>query len=375
VRILLTIHHPLDAGTGAPGVTVALRDAFRAGGADADIASFDDLPARLPEQAKELLFPVYVAWRALRGRYDVVDASTGDTWIWNTVRRVLRRPGLVASRSHGLAHTFWDAEVREAAEAGRALTLRSRIYHGRVRLAQDAADMRGADVCLFLNAEDRARAVGELGVAPASAHLVRNGIPEALVGLPAPAAAEGAPRIACIGSHAPRKGMRQLAAALAPLLRERPDLRVTFLGTRAPAPDVAAGYPPDVREQLDVVESYDRKALPALLEGHRIYVSASLAEGLSLALIEAMACGLAPVVTDLPGTRAVLDGSDAGVRVPARDSEAMRQALAGLLADPERLHGMRLAAHATAQRFSWRLVAAEQLELYRSALGSTGSDR
>ena len=62
-----------------------------------------------------------------------------------------------------------------------------------------------------------------------------------------------------------------------------------------------ADYPAGVRDRLAVVESYDRDALPRLLDGHQVYVSASLAEGLSLALIEAMACGLAPVVTDLPG--------------------------------------------------------------------------
>jgi glycosyltransferase involved in cell wall biosynthesis len=368
LRILLTIHHPLDAGTGAPGVTVALRDAYRAAGHDADVLSFDDLPGRLPGQAKELLFPLLVAAHPATRRADVVDASSGDAWIWGRVRRALRGRGVLACRSHGLAHTFWEVEAREAAERGRTLPLRSRLYHGDLRLRMDAADLRGADLCLFLNAEDRERAVAELGVAPERAHVVRNGVPDALVGLAPPAAGDGPPRIACIGSYAPRKGVRQLAEALAPLLAERPELGVTFLGTRAPAAAVLADYPAAVRERLRVVESYDRAALPGLLHGHQLYVSASLAEGLSLALIEAMACGLAPVVTDLPGTRAVLTGRDDGIRVAARDAGALRRALAELLDDPERLSRIRLAAHATAQRFAWGRVAAEQLELYRAAV-------
>src|SRR3954470_10889183 len=153
LRILLTIHHPLDAGTGAPGVTVALRDAYRAAGHRTHVLSFDDLPVWLPDQAKELLFPLLVAARLARGETpDVVDASSGDTWVWGRLRRVLRRNGVVVCRSHGLAHTFWDVEAREAGGTGRALSLRSRLYHGDLRLRQDAADLRGADVCLFLNA-------------------------------------------------------------------------------------------------------------------------------------------------------------------------------------------------------------------------------
>jgi hypothetical protein len=136
---------------------------------------------------------------------------------------------------------------------------------------------------------------------------------------------------------------------------------------------VLADYPAAVRSRIVVVETYDRARLRELLAGHQVYVSASLAEGLSLALIEAMACGLAPVVTDLPGTRAVLTSPEQGVRVATRDPDALRRALERLLDDPERLRSMRAAAHATAQRYSWEEVAGEQLALYRGAGRMPGS--
>jgi glycosyltransferase involved in cell wall biosynthesis len=372
VRIVLTIHHHLARGTGAPGATMALADAYRAAGHEVELLSFDDLPARMPPRLRELAFPWACAlWLARRPGVDVADVSSGDGWVWARLRRLLRRRGLLACRVHGLAHTFWEAEVREAAESEARLTLLSRAYHGNARLREVAADLRGADVCLFLNDDDRDRAVAELGVAPERAEVVPNGIPGALLGLPAPApSADGRTGIAHIGSYAARKGVRHLAAALAPVLAAHPGAHATFLGTQAPREDVLRDYPAALHDRIAVVERYEREALPALLAGHQVAVTASLAEGLSLALLEAMACGLAPVATDLPGVRAVARDDRDAVLVPPRDPAALERALGALVDDPERLARLRAAAHATAQRYGWDAVAADQLARYAGRLRS-----
>jgi glycosyltransferase involved in cell wall biosynthesis len=360
VRILLTIHHHLEPGAGAPGVTLALRDAYREAGHQAEILSFDDMPGRLGPRARELLFPEFVAARLARGgrRFDVVDASTGDAWLW---ARLPRRPLLVC-RLHGLEHVFWEQERRHSPP------LTTRLYHGGLRLREVAAALRGSDACFFLNRGERDRAVAELGVHPHRAFVVRNGIPAALVGLPAPGPPDGPPRIAHIGSYTARKGVEHLAPAVSALLARRPEAGFAYLGTRAPADRVLADHDPAVRERIAVVESYDRADLPALLAGHHVVVSASLAEGFSLALPEAMACGLAPVVTALDGAREIVDEGRNGVLVPPGDAAALEAALDDVLADADRLACLRAAAHATAQRLGWPDVAADQLALYARLL-------
>jgi glycosyltransferase involved in cell wall biosynthesis len=359
VRILLTIHHHLEAGAGAPGVTLALRDAYREAGHDAEILSFDDMPAALGPRARELLFPEFVAARIGLGRqYDVVDASTGDAWLW---ARVPRRPLLVC-RLHGLEHVFWEQERR------RSPPLTTRLYHGGLRLREVAAALRGSDACFFLNHGERDRAVAELGVERDRAFVVRNGIPADMVGLPAPAPPDGPPRIAHIGSYTARKGIEHLAPAVSALLARRPEAGFTYLGTREPRERVLADHDPAVRERIAVVEAYDRAELPALLGGHHVVVSASLAEGFSLALPEAMACGLAPVATALDGAREIVEDGRNGVLVPPGDAPALTSALDAVLADPERLARLRTAAHATAQNLGWPAVAADQLALYARLL-------
>jgi glycosyltransferase involved in cell wall biosynthesis len=64
-----------------------------------------------------------------------------------------------------------------------------------------------------------------------------------------------------------------------------------------------------------------------------VFVLASLSEGISNAVLEAMACGLPIVTTDCGGMReAITDGVE-GFVVPVRDSESMANALEKLIAD------------------------------------------
>ena len=74
----------------------------------------------------------------------------------------------------------------------------------------------------------------------------------------------------------------------------------------------------------------------AVLREADVLLHASCAEGVSNAVLEAMATGLAVVTTDAGGMReAVRDDVD-GLVVPVQDATAMGQALARLAADPGR---------------------------------------
>ena len=71
-----------------------------------------------------------------------------------------------------------------------------------------------------------------------------------------------------------------------------------------------------------------RDDVQRLLAASDVFVLSSHREGLSFALLEAMAFGLVPVVTDAPGNREAVD--DAGIVVPFGDRAAFAQALSEL---------------------------------------------
>lgn len=378
VRILLTIHGEHTADAGAPGVTLRLAEAYRRRGHDASVLSFSDLPDRWPLQAKQLVFPHLVAHRvAQRARaadgIDVLDASTGDAWLHASLarrRRTSWSAPLIVTRSHGLEHSL-DREVRQAARAGGAeLSWKYPLYTGGLRLREVGRSLRLADLSLLLNQADHDLAVQRLGVAPERAVIVRNGIPAAFQGLPGPEPIRAtAPlRIAVVGAYTERKGIRTAAAALGPLLARHPDWSVSFLGTGCPAEEVHTDYPAAVSRQITVVAHYANTDLPGLLAGHQVHLFPTLSEGGPIALLETMACGLAPVVSAVPGPVEVVRDGVNGLLVPPSDPAAVEQALELLDSQPELLHAVRRSAHADAQRYAWQQIADEQLAVFEELL-------
>lgn len=371
MKLLLSVHHRLDPNAGAPGATLALGDQLARMGHSVSYLSHDDLPDRLPELAKELLFPEFAAL-ALRRRaaaVDVVDASTGDAWLWaRTGRGAGRASTALVTRAHGLEHRFWEEELAEARAEGREPPWRTRLYHGGLRLREVAASLRASEACVFLNGADRDYAVERLGVAAERAHVVPNGIPASFLAQATDTATAGAEvGIAHIGSWAERKGSRYLAEAVGGVLESQPGAHLSMLGTRAPAELVREAFPAAVRSRVAVVPEYEHEQLPGLLEGHQIAVSAALAEGFSLALPEAMARGLAPVATSVGAAPELIRNGENGLLVPPRDARALEAAVSGLVESPERLAALRQAARETAERYSWEAVARENVAVYEAA--------
>jgi len=98
------------------------------------------------------------------------------------------------------------------------------------------------------------------------------------------------------------------------------------------------------------------------------FLLSSLSEGISNAVLEAMACGIPVVTTDCGGMReAVTDGVE-GFVVPVRDDVAMAGALERLANDPELRRSMGDAARARVLRdFDLKQQVKAFLDLFRSA--------
>lgn len=105
-----------------------------------------------------------------------------------------------------------------------------------------------------------------------------------------------------------------------------------------------------------------RGALPhaetlAELERHDVYVLASEFEGTPNAMLEAMARGCVPVVSDLETLASVVAHDDNGLRFPPGDVAAFATAVASLAAAPARRAAMAVRAAATVRDGTWALDA------------------
>jgi glycosyltransferase involved in cell wall biosynthesis len=376
MKIHLTLHDDFNPNAGGMGVTSSLGDAFRSRGHEVSYLTFADLPQGLPFRAKFMLFPEFAAARLWRSDADVIDASCGDAWLWAKLRRHGRRGGgpLLVARSHGLLHIADIARREEAARGGLDLSWKYPLYWGGYRLREVAASYRSSDLCLFLNEEEREYGLAHFGLAEDRAKVVDNGLPEFLLGRGLEDAPDGsgALGIAHLGSYLPLKGVRYVVEGLTAVMDRHPQARATFLGTACPREQVLGDFRDDLRSRVDVVPSYRREDLPRLLSGHSVTVTATLQDGFHLGTLEAMACGLAPVVSATAGPLQYVRDDENGLVVPQADGEAIAGALEHMLADPALLQRLRTAANATAQHYSWGRIADETLALYREAMTARG---
>ena len=103
-----------------------------------------------------------------------------------------------------------------------------------------------------------------------------------------------------------------------------------------------------------------------------VFALPSHVEGMSNALLEAMAAGLPVVATDVGGNGEVMVAGETGLLVPPRDPDALAEALVLLLKDPERARAMGAAGRARVeQSFTVEQMVARLQTLYTSSLSHT----
>ena len=117
----------------------------------------------------------------------------------------------------------------------------------------------------------------------------------------------------------------------------------------------------------------ERADVPDVMRCMDCFVLPSLAEGISNTILEAMACGLPVLATDVGGNGELVQTGRTGRLTPAGDVEAMAQALLAMYADRERtrLQGAQGRAEVES-RFSLHAMVGAYQALYDKALAPAG---
>ena len=366
MKIAMISNADYNINSGVAGTRVAIAEALRKLGVEVDIYFMDDLKLFRGALLDRVIFPWNVAARSRQWRsYDLLDIASGDSWVLSYLRN---RPPIIFS-SHGLEHMAKAERLEERRRGNLHLSWKYFIYWGGFRIWEVSQSIRRSNYCIVLNSEDKRFVEEQLGQSRVS--VVANGLPDYMLGLPVgnlDTTEDEVIRIAHIGSFIERKGIHYSTQALARLLERNEQLEVTFVGTGKDASQVHACFPEAVRHRVRVIAHYEHQLLPELMRGHHINLFATLSEGFGKTLIEAMACGLAPVTTDTAGPRDIVRDRHDALVVPKRDVEAIIAAVELLLKDRELLTRLRVNAYQTAQRYTWEDAARSRLEIYRQAL-------
>jgi glycosyltransferase involved in cell wall biosynthesis len=123
------------------------------------------------------------------------------------------------------------------------------------------------------------------------------------------------------------------------------------------------------RELSDVIKftgRIDPKKMPEVYRSNDIFISASMQEGMSNAMLEAMASGLPIVTTCCEGLAELIDGN--GLIVEQDNVEEIAKEVKRLADDPELCKQMSTAARKQAEKFDWANIAASYIEQYHKII-------
>lgn len=170
--------------------------------------------------------------------------------------------------------------------------------------------------------------------------------------------------IVCAGRLKHRKGIHHLLHAFADVNRCHPETRLLIAGSVNSA---SRAYADRLHTQirnlaLDRVVTIDETVpyaeMPTLLAEADIVAQPSLAEGLGLAVLEAMASGRPVITTDIPGTREITTRSGIALVVPPEQVPPLSKALSRLVTDPDLRTAMgRRARSHVEEHFSYTRMA------------------
>jgi glycosyltransferase involved in cell wall biosynthesis len=226
---------------------------------------------------------------------------------------------------------------------------------------------------IFQNAQDKATLVPLANLPESKTALIRGSgvdVSQFTAG-PLP---NGTPVVMLAARLLADKGVREFVQAARLLKTAGSTARFCLVGTAdLHNPTSLTQTELDAYQKEGIVELWGHRTdMATTLSAAHIVVLPSYREGLPKVLIEAAACGKVVVTTDVPGCRDAIEPGVTGVLVPARDAQALSQAIAALLDDPQHCHAMGQAGRRLAQQaFDIRQVVAQHLSIYAGLIATS----
>ena len=170
--------------------------------------------------------------------------------------------------------------------------------------------------------------------------------------------------VGSVGRLAAEKGYEHLLHAMPVILARHPAARLVIAG--------AGPVEEELRQEAALLGVEDRvtflgfrRDVVGVLSTFDVFVQPSLREGLSVALLEAMATGRAIVASSISGNREAIDHGATGLLVPRANTRALAMAVCQLLDDPAHSRTLaRNARRAARIRFSVDRMVEQHLNAY-----------
>lgn len=292
--------------------------------------------------------------------------------------RVLRREKIAILHTHDLGPYLYGALAAKLARVPilvhtehSYLTQNTKILKIAERILSFGTDViisDSLDVTRFL--------VKEQHINPKKIQTIYNGIDVSLfqtntngsslktmLGLPPEARIVGT-----VGRLVPVKDQRTLISAMVPIVSADESVHLALVGD-GPLRDELTALARDLGIRSQVHFLGNRRDVHKLLPLFDVFVLPSLSEGLSLSLLEAMACHRPVITTNVGGNLEIIDRPEVGILVRPGDVAALTTEIRQMLYQPELAEKLgRQARRQVEARFSLEKMAENYEAIYESNL-------
>jgi glycosyltransferase involved in cell wall biosynthesis len=174
-------------------------------------------------------------------------------------------------------------------------------------------------------------------------------------------------RLITVGRLSPTKRIDLLIDAVELIKKQGQDVTLSIVGGGGGLKDAQQLVEQrNLSSFISVLGRVPNDKMPDIYREHDIFVSATMQEGMSNAMLEAMASGLPIVTTRCEGVDELI--KDNGVIVENAGTADLAAAIKNVIDNLDVYRQMRAAARLHAERFSWRSVAHQYLVCYRTVL-------
>lgn len=185
-----------------------------------------------------------------------------------------------------------------------------------------------------------------------------------------------------VGRYQQRKGHDVIVRSLPEILKQHPAARLVIVGTGTEAlKPLIDKLDLDGKVILTGLIKFpvmgsdsnnEHDYLAALYRASSAYISGSIgegAEGLSLAVLDAMAAGVPVVATNISGNRDIIENGKNGFLVEPQNEKEIANSCSAILGDKRMSQEMELALQELSETYSWRSIAQKYVSVYEEVLG------
>jgi glycosyltransferase involved in cell wall biosynthesis len=176
------------------------------------------------------------------------------------------------------------------------------------------------------------------------------------------------PFVLFVGVLQPRKNISRLIRAFKQVLNYRRDLQLVIAGNKGWMYEEIFNTlkQSGIAERVVFTGYVEKPDVVCLLNAAKVFVLPSLYEGFGMPILEAMACGVPVVSSNVSSMPEIVN--DAGILVDPYNEDAIAQALLDIISNPQLADQLIARGLKIVQNFTWEKTARKTLKLYETMI-------